>query len=90
MVILISYDLNGHERPEAYDAVKKMIQDNAKSEKKPLYSQWFVDTDDSIQTWHDRMKAVTDDNDKWFIVTVTRPRQGWFSQSIWTWLDERT
>jgi len=66
-----------------------MIETHAISCKKPLYSQWFIETNDSIQAWHDRMKEVTDDNDNWFIVTVTRPRQGWFSTSIWDWLNER-
>lgn len=90
MVLLISYDLNGHERPDAYEAVKKMIQDNATSAKKPLYSQWFVDTEDSVQTWHERMQTVTDEDDNWFICKVTKPRQGWFSKTIWDWLNERT
>jgi hypothetical protein len=90
MVLLISYDLNGHERPSAYAAVKEMIEDKAISSKKPLYSQWFVETNDSVQSWHDSMQSVTDDNDKWFINEVTRPRQGWFAKSIWEWLNERT
>jgi len=89
MVLLISYDLNKHERPTAYDEVKKMIEKNATSAKKPLYSQWFVETSDSVQTWHERMKDVTDDNDKWLIIKVQNPKQGWFSTSIWDWLNER-
>lgn len=90
MVILISYDLNKHERPEAYAKVKKMIEDNSISCKKPLYSQWFAETNDSVQTWHERMKEVTDDNDYWFIVTVTSTgHQGWLPKAVWEWLNER-
>jgi hypothetical protein len=90
IIILLSYDLNGHERPDAYDDVKQMIVDNAISYKRPLYSQWFIETDDTVQTWHERMKEVTDDNDHWFIVKVARPRQGWFGEATWDWLNERT
>lgn len=89
MVILISYDLNKHERPEAYEDVKDMIHANADSTKKALYSQWFVETTDSIQTWHERMKTVTDENDYWFITKVSASRQGWLSKSVWEWLDAR-
>lgn len=90
MVLLISYDLNGHERPSAYDDVKAMLEKHAISLRKPLYSQWFVETKESVQTWHERMKRVTDDNDNWFINEVTKPRQGWFSKEIWKWLNNRT
>lgn len=89
MVLLISYDLNKHERPTAYDDVKKMIEKNAISAKKPLYSQWFVETDDTADVWYDLMKQVTDDDDNFFIVKVTRPYKGWMSKSIWPWLRER-
>lgn len=90
MVILISYDLNKHERPEAYEAVKDMIKDNAISLKKPLYSQWLVETSDSVQSWHERMKSVTDSNDYWFIVKVGSSRQGWLPTAVWEWLNSRT
>ena len=90
MVILISYDLNKHERPEAYETVRDMIKDHAVSLKKPLYSQWLVETSDSVQTWHERMKAVTDNNDYWFIVKVGATRQGWLPKAVWEWLSERT
>lgn len=89
MVYLISYDLNGHERPAAYAAVKKMIEEKSISWAKPLYSQWFVETNDTVDTWSDRMKAVTDANDNWFIVKIQRPYQGWLSQKIWDWLNAR-
>lgn len=88
MVILISYDLNGHERPGAYAAVEKMIKDNSMSCIKPLYSQWFADTADSVETWSTRMKKVTDDNDRWFIVRVTPGNHsGWLNSEDVRWLN---
>ena len=89
MILLISYDLNGHERPEAYEAVDQMIKENSVSWAKPLYSQWFVDTTDGPGTWSNRMKEVTDSNDRWFICRVNNERQGWLSQKVWDWLNAR-
>jgi hypothetical protein len=89
MVLLISYDLNGHERPSSYAAVREMIQARSASWARPLYSQWFVDTQESVEVWHQRMKDVTDDNDRWFICVVQNPKQGWLSPKVWAWLDER-
>lgn len=89
-VLLLSYDLKGHERPSAYEDVKEMVERYAISSKKPLYSQWFIETPDSVDTWHERMRDVADTDDNWFIVQVTRPRQGWLASSTWTWLRERT
>lgn len=90
MVLLISYDLNGHERPEAYDDVARVIRTNAISYRKPLYSQWFVETNESCEEWNDMMKGVTDPNDNWFITPVGANRQGWLDKEIWQWLRART
>ena len=42
MVLLVSYDLYGKERPSAYADVKRQIQQNATAYMKPLYSQWLI------------------------------------------------
>ncbi len=89
MVLLISYDLNGHERPEAYEAVKDVITKNATAYIKPLYSQWFVQTDESVGTWVDWLKEVTDRNDRLFVLKVQRPYQGLLTDKQWEWLRER-
>ena len=70
MILLVSYDLNGRERPEAYEAVKKVITSNAISYKKPLYSQWFVETDDPPDVWSKRITDVADTDDNWFVCRV--------------------
>lgn len=89
MVLLISYDLNRGERPASYEAVRKMIEGSATSWAKPLFSQWFVETNESPDTWDARMKAVTDSDDRWFICQVTSNRQGWLSKTVWDWLNAR-
>ena len=89
MVLLISYDLNNHERPVSYKAVQAVTERYAASARKPLYSQWLVDTADDPQIWSDRIQAVADLDDSWFVVRVQRPYQGWLPREIWDWLAVR-
>jgi hypothetical protein len=90
MVYLISYDLDHHARPVAYHLVEKMIMDKSLSFRKPLYSQWFVETNDSIDVWQNRMQGVVDPaNDFWLIVKVQTPYQGLLNKEIWEWLRTR-
>ena len=58
MVLLISYDLNNHERPSSYQAVRAVIERYAASVRKPLYSQWFVETADDPQMWYPSLEPV--------------------------------
>jgi hypothetical protein len=91
MVLLISYDLNGKERPSAYEAIKKAIETKAVAQIRPLYSQWFVETNDDPAAWVQYLKGtnVIDGNDKLFVVPVTSPRQGLLTKAEWAWLKER-
>ncbi len=90
MIYLISYDLDHHARPELYSLVEKTIKENAQSWAKPLYSQWFVETDETVSDWQNRMKSVADEaNDFWLIMPVKTPYEGWLSPEIWNWLNER-
>jgi hypothetical protein len=89
MVLLISYDLDGHERPSAYAAVKKRIEEGATSFRRPLYSQWLVETSSSPDQWFEHLKPVIDANDRLLIVRVQRPYAGWLDKEIWEWLSTR-
>ncbi len=89
MVLLISYDLDGHERPSAYAAVKKRIEEGATSFRRPLYSQWLVETDASADRWFEHLKPVIDSNDRLLIVRVQGPYTGWLNKEIWEWLSPR-
>lgn len=70
MVLLISYDLNHHERPSAYEAVEEVISANAQDYRRPLYSQWLVLTNLPQNKWLELLSSVTDRNDSLFIVPV--------------------
>lgn len=91
MIYLISYDLNGHERPSAYHVVEKMIKEKSISWAKPLYSQWLVQTNDSLESWHNNIKPLTDSDDRWFITKVNHvTSQGWLDQEVWDWLNQHS
>ena len=90
MVLLISYDLNGRERPSAYEQVRRVIESNATSSVKVLYSQWLVETDGSPDWWKDQLKTVIDQNDYLFVSRVRRDEySGWLPKSTWDWLRSR-
>jgi hypothetical protein len=89
MVLLISYDLNGHERPSAYDDVKRVIEANAPDYRHPLYSQWLVQTSESEGTWSDRLLGVMDSNDNLLVCRIYQRPHGWMSTEIWDWLVAR-
>ena len=88
MVLLISYDLNGHESPGAYAAVEAVIKRRCpgNASNKPLYSQWLVDTSLSPQTWRDELKAAADSNDNIFVTGVTSNYAAYLPQSSIDWL----
>jgi hypothetical protein len=89
MVLLISYDLNGHERPAAYTAVKKAIEEGSVDFRRPLYSQWFVETEATPNDWQQHLSKVMDANDKLFICQVAPGSDGWLDKEVWTWLNAR-
>lgn len=89
MILLVSYDLNGRERPASYAAVKEVIEKNCIAWAKPLYSQWFVETSSTPAWWSETLKLVMDANDRLFISQVVRGYSGWLNQEIWDWLNPR-
>jgi len=89
MVLLLSYDLRGKERPENYEAVATAIKGKAISYRRPLYSQWLVETDESPQVWSDLLSSVADEDDGWLVVRVQPPYQGWLASDVWEWLRPR-
>jgi hypothetical protein len=90
MILMISYDLNGHERPSAYQRVKAAIEGCAISARRPLYSQWLVETNESPAVWHQRLIGAIDSNDMLFTCEVTDSAQGWLPRETWEWLNART
>jgi hypothetical protein len=86
MVLLISYDLNGHERPNAYRAVARAIEGASEDFRRPLYSQWLVVTKASPTAWREYLTQYMDADDHLFICEVVRGRDGWLPGEVWDWL----
>lgn len=89
MVLLISYDLNGKERPSAYKRVAARIDEKAVDWRRPLYSQWFVETSQDPDTWVEWLKPELDSNDRLFVLRVTQSRQGMLTDDDWKWLKSK-
>jgi hypothetical protein len=89
LVLLVSYDLNGHERPSSYARVRQIIESRAIDYRRPLYSQWLVETNESPQAWSDALTLAFDSNDKLLVSRVQRPYQGWLPTDVWDWLRSR-
>jgi hypothetical protein len=85
MVHLISDDLNRHERPSAYAAVARVIEQHATDYRRPLYSQWLVETSESTETWSGRLRTVTDPDDGILVVRV-EDYAGYLDRQVWPWL----
>lgn len=89
-VLLISYDLNKHERPASYADVRKVIEDEAVSFKRPLFSQWLVETSEAVGVWVDTVRAVMDEDDRLLVCEIFKPYYyGFAAKDIWPWLDSR-
>jgi hypothetical protein len=89
VVLLISYDLNGSERPKTYTAVADAIKKGAASWRRPLYSQWWVETTSTPDQWVDYLKSLLDSNDRLLVTQMRTPYQGWLSKDDWSWLNSR-
>lgn len=90
MVLLISYDLNGHERPAAYERVRQAIEQHATASFRVLYSQWLVDSNQSPVAWWNTLSGLLDSNDRMFITQVpNRASFGYLDPGAWEWLQQR-
>ena len=89
MILLISYDLNRHERPSAYEKIRSIIEKNAEDAVKPMYSQWLVKTSLTCDAWMELLQPDIDGNDRVLIVRVQLPYQGWLDPEHWDWLNSQ-
>jgi hypothetical protein len=90
MIVLISYDLIGHERPSSYQAVRAVIERDATAWIRPLYSQWLAEANRSPRAWTNALSGAIDANDKLLVVQVTnRSYFGHANKRVWEWLAER-
>lgn len=88
MVLLLSYDLLGRERPSSYDRAREYIERHAISFERPLYSQWLIETDASAVGWRKALRdnALINDDNRLLICRVVSPYDGWLPRQYWDWL----
>lgn len=92
MVLMISYDLNRNERPQAYEGVKDFIEKNSIAWARPLRSQWFVETVATPDWWNAQLMKLIDENDRLFVCRIPpNPNgyQGYLDKEMWNWLNPR-
>jgi hypothetical protein len=90
MIMLVSYDLTGPERPRSYEAVHTAIATHAGEGNyaQALYSQFLIDSNKSIDHWDAILDSVTDAEDCWLVTEITKNRAGTLTSDAVTWLAE--
>ncbi len=87
MIYLITYDLKkpGRDYNSLYETIK-----SATSWWHYLESTWIVQTNQTVKEWSDKIRNVTDTNDSFLVVDITKqPRQGWLDKKAWEWIREK-
>lgn len=84
MILLISYDLNDPRRDyrRLYKEIKK-----ADTWWHHLDSTWIIRTNQSPESWQDRLHRYMDKDDSLLIIEVRNNYQGWLPEKAWQWLE---
>lgn len=86
MILLVTYDLNVPSKN--YEELYKVLK-TASSWWHYLDSTWLLYTNDTVSSWCDKIRKVTDENDVFLVVDITKqPRSGWLTKKAWTWIKE--
>ncbi|NIF02627.1 hypothetical protein F3J38_21685 [Pantoea sp. Acro-805] len=81
-VFCISYD---HNTPgQKYDALYQELKKT--DHLHPLDSTWLTSTNENAENLCIRLRKHLDSNDHLLIIKVTRPYNGWLTQSSWDWI----
>ncbi len=84
-VYLVNYDLKRPDQnyPELYEVLK-----SASGWWHYLESLWLLSSEESLETWHARIRSKIDKNDSFIIMKLTpgMQRNGWLPQKAWEWI----
>jgi len=86
MIYLITYDLKkpGKDYTSLHNTIK-----TAPKWWHHLDSTWLIQTNETVEYWSDKIRRITDSNDNFLIVDITRQkRQGWLPKKAWEWIRE--
>ena len=84
MILLVSYDLQSPNKN--YDDLYATLK-TAEFWWHYLKSTWLLCTNESVDAWQKKIKAVIDNNDNFIVVDITgRTRNGWLPKKAWEWI----
>jgi hypothetical protein len=86
MIYLVSYDLRkpGKDYTSLHNTIK-----SATTWWHYIESTWIIKTDQSIDEWYNKIRSVTDSNDSFILIDITKQkRQGWLPKKAWEWIRE--
>jgi hypothetical protein len=89
MLLLISYDLDAPQRPNTYQQMHDAITAHTQDWLRPLYSQWLVVTNESVDTWAGWLQSLVQPQDRLLIVRVQGRTNGWLPDEMWAWINPR-
>jgi len=91
VLLLISYDLASVVRPQKVEELHAAITGSAQATLRPLHSGWFVQTEEDVEVWGNRLKELLAPEDRLVIVRVQSAASlnGWLTPAQWEWIRER-
>jgi hypothetical protein len=91
LLLLISYDSTTADRPQKFEALDGAIRGLAQEVLRPLHSGWFVQTDDDVEVWGNRLKEHLAPEDRLVIVRIhgAASVNGWLTPAQWQWIRDR-
>jgi hypothetical protein len=91
LLLLISYDSTTADRPQKFAALDTAIRESAQETLRPLHSGWFVQTEDDVEVWGNRLKDHLAPEDRLVVVRIQGAAgvNGWLTQAQWQWIRER-
>jgi len=84
-VYLVNYDLLAPGKD--YSKLYEVLQ-SASGWWHYLESLWLLSSEESLETWHTRIRSRMDENDSFIIMKLTpgMQRNGWLPQKAWDWI----
>jgi hypothetical protein len=87
MVHVVAYDL--HNPGRDYTKIEGVLKSADGGWAHPQGSVWFIDTLDQASTWVDRLRAVGDANDEYFVGRMQRSWSSWnMDKEVVDWLND--
>lgn len=86
----VSLVLISHDAPaERTEDLARLVADHAQEWRRPMATQWLVETEEDVDVWARRLAAVLGPDDQLLVTEVRRPIQGWLTSDLWEWVNER-